>query len=187
MRGNDAPARGFALEQRRATAVCNASEATLAPERRLAPRPDIRQWRTEAIVMLREISATADAMTMQGFDAESNWGRRADWRLLQALDRIHGTPSIADLARVLHVSRQTTHELVRRAEKDGFVEVLQNRHDRRIRQIRLTAGGRTALAWARNKESEWAIELLNGLDIRTIHSTSRILRVLRQRLLARRP
>lgn len=155
-------------------------------QQRRAARPDLRRWRIEGTILMHEISATAEVMeAFRRLDGGRGAARDGHRALLHVVERAWGTPSIADLARALRVRRQSAHELVRRAEREGLIELIENRRDKRIRQIRLTAIGRSALAAARAQEAERVIELLNGLDMRTIRATAHILRVLRQRLLAR--
>ncbi len=78
-------------------------------------RPDLRRWRIEGTLLLDEIRATAEVMAAtQRLDAERDVGSEA-WSLLRAVERTQGMPSIADVARALHIKRQSAHELVRRA------------------------------------------------------------------------
>ena len=103
--------------------------------------------------------------------------------LLVALERSSYCCSISDVARLLHVSRQSAHETVRKAERARLVDLLTNPDDRRILQLVLTPAGRSALKWMWMAESTWLAELLIGLDQHRRATALQVVRVIRQRLL----
>jgi DNA-binding MarR family transcriptional regulator len=103
--------------------------------------------------------------------------------LLRAVERSQYCCAIADVARLLRVSRQRAHQIARSAERIGAVELLTNPDDRRIVQVFLTRAARSELAAARAEERVWAASLLLGLDQHRMSDTTRVLRVIRQRLM----
>ena len=151
-----------------------------------APRanPKTSKWRLAGTELIHEIVATAECIAAaRAADGEPIIRTDAVWSLLCALERSRYCCSISDVARLLRVSRQTAHELARKAELAGQVELLTNPHDRRIVQVLLTPRARSELAAARSGEASWVNVLLNGLDMRQMAATVRVLRVMRQRLL----
>jgi len=103
--------------------------------------------------------------------------------LLRAIERSRYCCAIADVARLLRVSRQRAHQIARSAERVGAVELLTNPDDRRIIQVFLTRAARAELAAARRDRRIWAASLLLGLERHRMSDTTRVLRVIRQRLM----
>ena len=103
--------------------------------------------------------------------------------LLRAVDRSPYCCAIADVARLLRVSRQRAHQIARSAERIGAVELLTNPDDRRIVQVFLTRASRAELDAARSAEKIWAACLLLGLNEHAMARTTRVLRAIRQRLM----
>jgi DNA-binding MarR family transcriptional regulator len=68
------------------------------------------------------------------------------WQLLTTLERAPYCCSISDAARLLRVSRQHVHQVARKAEQSGLIELVPNSDDRRILQVLLTQPGRSRLA-----------------------------------------
>lgn len=150
-------------------------------DRRSSRRPMIHT--VEAVVMIHEIVAAADAITA----ALDPFGTRimrndAQMRMLRVLSRSFGCLSISEVGRRLRVSRQAAHNIVVAAARSGLIRLGTNPHDRRLIQIELTKQGLGELAAADALERRCAITLLNGLETRRMRSTSHILRTLRQRL-----
>ena len=148
-----------------------------------ARRHRLGEWEREATVLIHEILATAERLAA----ARDGAGRRimraeADAKLLAAIARSHGCPSISDLARALRISRQAAHRLVSSAARAGRVNLCPNVDDRRILQVELTAVGRALLNAERSTEASWVITLLNGLDRREIARIAEVLAVIRRRL-----
>ena len=102
--------------------------------------------------------------------------------LLRVIEGSHYCCAIADAARLLGISRQRAHLIVRDAERRGAIELFPNPHDRRILQLQLTRAGRAALAAARAAENAWLAVLLLGLDEHRLATTTHVLRTIRHRL-----
>lgn len=151
------------------------------------PQPPASKWAASSrseLDLIDEIVATAELV----FRARSSGGvplvrRDPIGLLLRAIDRSQYCCAIADVARLLRVSRQRAHQIARGAERIGAVELLSNPDDRRIVQVFLTRAARSELAAARAEERIWAASLLLGLDRHRMSETTRVLRVIRQRLM----
>lgn len=105
------------------------------------------------------------------------------WVLIKAIEKSGCCPSISDVGRLLHVTRQTAHDLVTEAASIGIVELFTPSYDRRIVQVALTAAGRNRLAAVRNGEGFWVTVLLNGLEPPQMQVTTHVLEVIRRRLM----
>ena len=140
-------------------------------------------WRNEAVKFIREIAATAELMQKaRGDDGELVFRTDARYRLLSALERIGGDPSISELARMLRISKQAARQGVIVAARAGLLELLPDPFDRRSIRIALTPRARHALASAHACEFSWVIALLSGLGTREMRLVAHVHRVIRRRL-----
>jgi DNA-binding MarR family transcriptional regulator len=136
------------------------------------------------VELVDEIVATADRVLRARSPEGIPIVRRDPIALLvRAVDRSQYCCAIADVARLLRVSRQRAHQIARSAERIGAVELLANPDDRRIVQVFLTRASRAELGAARSAERIWAARLLLGLDEHAMATTTRVLGVIRQRLM----
>lgn len=148
------------------------------PRRRL-----FAAYHVEATAFLHEIVNAADGLRdARAFDGSPamHFDRQAD--VLRAIERCGGAPTFSDLGRLLRVSRQAARELALAAERRGLVELFTNPDDRRAIQVALAPRGRRELEAQRMPEFAWVFTLLGGLEPAAMRSTSRVLRVIRQRL-----
>jgi len=142
-----------------------------------------RPWDTAAADLVDEIVATAERIAAaRAVGGERVFPDHAVFRLLRTVARSSCCLAIADVARVLRMSRQAAHKLVYAAVATGQVELLPNPDDRRILQVFLTGQGRAELARVRMAEGVWLQLLLSGLADQTMATVTRVLRVIRQRL-----
>jgi DNA-binding MarR family transcriptional regulator len=77
-----------------------------------------------------------------------------------------GTPNMGDLARDMVLDRSALSHNMKPLERDGFVEMLPDEHDKRGRRVALTAAGKSKLAaskalWA---EAQRRFESAYGAD-----------------------
>ncbi len=83
----------------------------------------------------RAITAHPDqALTRLGYS-------RVHHRVLYFIGR-HPGSSINELLAIMRVSKQYLHRPLRRLTDDGYIEVRQDDHDRRIKRLHLTRKGR---------------------------------------------
>jgi DNA-binding MarR family transcriptional regulator len=83
------------------------------------------------------------------------------------------------------VRRQVAHRLAHEAVQAGVIDLVPNPQDKRLLQAVVTPKGRAELAAARIAEQVWLTTLLNGLGDVEMKATTRVVRVIRQRLEAR--
>jgi DNA-binding MarR family transcriptional regulator len=146
-------------------------------------RPVLERRRTAEQDLIDEIVAAARAIA-----AARDWSNepvyRTDgvWRVLETVSTSRYCLAIADLGRALRVRKQVAHELAHAAARRGLIELAPNPHDKRILQLLLTPGGRSELAAARIARNVWRATLLNGLGEHEMAATTRVVRVIRQRL-----
>jgi len=148
------------------------------PRRRL-----FAAYHVEATAFLHEILNVADRLReARAFDGELalHFDRQAE--VLRTIERCGGAPTFSDLGRLLRVSRQAARELALAAERRGVVELFTAPDDRRALQVALSPRGRRVLEAQRMPEFAWVFTLLGGLELPAMRSTSRVLRVIRQRL-----
>jgi len=133
--------------------------------------------------LVREIVATSERIAAaRSSNGEPIYRTDSLWSLLRALETSQYCCAIADAARLLGVSRQRAHLIVRTAERRGVIELLTNPDDRRIVQLQLTRAARGELTAARALEGTWIANLLLGLDEHRLATTTHVLYVIRQRL-----
>jgi DNA-binding MarR family transcriptional regulator len=141
-------------------------------------------WRVEAADFVRGIVDTARLIEAA---CASNGERvfRTDprYKLLAALERIGGWPSISELARELGVSRQAARQQFVAAARGSLLDLVPDPYDRRAIQIGLSPAGRRELGAARVRELVLVTTLLGGLADRHMRLVAHVLRVLRARLL----
>jgi DNA-binding MarR family transcriptional regulator len=139
---------------------------------------------TEAVEFVRGIMDTA-ALIQAAHDTGGEPVFRTDarYKLLAALDRIGGWPSISELGRALRVSKQAARQQVIAAASVGLLELVPDPSDRRSIQIGLTPSGKSQLAAARPRELSLLTMLLGSLGARDMRLVAHVLRVMRARLL----
>jgi DNA-binding MarR family transcriptional regulator len=151
-----------------------------------------RRWlskalRDEQLDFIQGITATATLLQQAGdVNGKLVYPTDARYKLLTALQRIGGWPSISELARALRVSKQAAREQVIGAARAGLLELLPDPHDGRSIQIGLTASGKRELTAVRASQSNLVTTLLTGLEARDMRLVAHVLRVIRDRLLASR-
>lgn len=171
-------------------AVLGSEAVHLARPLRAADRDrSRRRWvaevrRAEAVEFVRGIIDTA-ALIQGAHDTGGEPVFRTDvrYKLLVALDRIGGWPSISELGRALRVSKQACRQQVIAAARIDLLELVPDPSDRRSIQIGLTRSGKSELAAARSRELKLIATLLGGLGARDMRLVAHVLRVMRERLL----
>ena len=141
------------------------------------------RWNVAREDLIYEITATAAKIAA----AKNPYGDpvvRTDpvWALLSAIARSRYCCAMADVGRLMKISRQHAQRLAHEAEHHGFVELARNPDDRRIVQLLLTPRGRSALDQARRGQRLWSAQLLLGLDLPRLVMVTDVVRVIRRRL-----
>ena len=91
----------------------------------------------------------------------------ARWQVLGVAD--HGPAPVANVARIMGLTRQAVQTTADALERDGFVEYRNNPHHRRAKLIVLTDKGRAALRQVEARQAEWADRLgaeIGGQDLK---------------------
>jgi DNA-binding MarR family transcriptional regulator len=143
----------------------------------------LQRWRAAANDLIDEITIAAERIgTARTATGDPVFPTDARSRLLRAIERSPYCLSIADVARVLRVSRQAAHRIAHAAAARGHVDLLTNPDDERILQVLLTPAGRANLHADRAAEAAWLAALLNGLGDHDMAAATHVVRVIRQRL-----
>ena len=86
------------------------------------------------------------------------------------------------LARNLGANRQNVQRIVNDLERDGLVAFEINPHHRRAQLVVLTDKGRQVYDAAGRLQVPWVNGLADGLSVKDIETTDRVISVLRDRL-----
>jgi DNA-binding MarR family transcriptional regulator len=104
----------------------------------------------------------------------------ARWQVLGVVD--HAPAPVANVARLMGLSRQGVQQIADALERDGFIEYLENPHHRRAKLISMTAKGREALRRIEGRHAVWANRLGAGMSLRQLRAAVNGLREARQLL-----
>jgi DNA-binding MarR family transcriptional regulator len=102
----------------------------------------------------------------------------ARWQVLGVVE--HGPISVAHVARVMGLTRQSVQQTADGLEKDGFIVYADNPHHRRSRLMRLTPQGKEALAYVAQRQGQWASQVGSTLNLADLGATLATLRQVRQ-------
>jgi DNA-binding MarR family transcriptional regulator len=155
-----------------------------APPHKTRPRgiPFLRR-RVAEHDLIDEIACTARRIAeARDWNGEPVYRTDGVWRVITTIASSPYCLAIADLARALHIRKQSAHELAHEAARQRLIDLESNPHDKRILQAVLAPRGRAELAAARTAEEIWRATLLNGLGDHGLKATTHVIRVIRQRL-----
>jgi DNA-binding MarR family transcriptional regulator len=97
----------------------------------------------------------------------------ARWQVLAGAEA--GTLTVADIARMLGLARQSVQRVADTLEADGFVTSADNPRHRRAKLLRLTDRGREALTAIQAAQAVWANGLGKTLGERDLRRASEVL------------
>ena len=106
----------------------------------------------------------------------------ARWQILGAIVDVERPEPVAWLARNLGANRQNVQRIVNDLARDGLVEFETNPHHRRAQLVVLTDKGRQVYDAAGRLQVPWVNGLADGLSVKEIETTHRVISVLRDRL-----
>jgi len=106
----------------------------------------------------------------------------ARWEILGAIAAAERPQPVAWLARDLGANRQNVQRIVNDLHKAGLVAFEPNPHHRRAQLVMMTDNGRQAFTAAMRLQAPWVNSLSDGLSVRDVETTHRVIRALRQRL-----
>lgn len=104
----------------------------------------------------------------------------ARWQVLGVVE--HGPAPVANVARIMGLTRQSVQQTADALARDGFVEYLDNPHHRRAKLIALTPRGRKALDRVVESHGAWANRIAPAVSLRRLQTAVNALRELRERL-----
>lgn len=93
----------------------------------------------------------------------------ARWQVLGVVD--HGPATVAEVARIMGLTRQSVRETADALAREGFVVHVDNPDDRRARRIALLPAGRRALRQVEARHAAWANALAASLDPAALQAT----------------
>lgn len=98
----------------------------------------------------------------------------ARWQVLGVVD--HEPATVAQVARVMGLTRQTVRQTATALAGDGMIEFQDNPRDRRARLIALTDSGRSALRQVERRQASWANEVAARTSEAEMRAATGILR-----------
>ncbi len=104
----------------------------------------------------------------------------ARWQVLGVVE--HGPAPVANVARIMGLTRQSVQQTADALARDGFVEYLDNPHHRRAKLIALTPRGREALDHVVESHAEWANRIAPAVSLQRLRAAVTALRQVRERL-----
>jgi DNA-binding MarR family transcriptional regulator len=108
----------------------------------------------------------------------------ARWQVLGAMGMSIQALPVAQIARNMGLSRQAVQRVVNELATQGLVRFAANPHHQRAKLVLMTGKGRTVFEAAMKRQSPWANALADGLSTMDVEITSRVLRAIRDKLLA---
>jgi DNA-binding MarR family transcriptional regulator len=106
----------------------------------------------------------------------------ARWQILGAIVLAERPQPVAWLARDLGANRQNVQRIVNDLERDGLVRFETNPHHRRAQLVVVTDKGRQSFDAAMRLQLPWVNGLADGLAVKDIEITARVMTALRGKL-----
>lgn len=106
----------------------------------------------------------------------------ARWQILGAIVDTERPEPVAWLARNLGANRQNVQRIVNDLKEEGLVTFQVNPHHRRAQLVVLTDKGQQTFEAAMSLQAPWINTLSEGLVVRDIETTHRVLTALRRKL-----
>jgi DNA-binding MarR family transcriptional regulator len=97
----------------------------------------------------------------------------ARWQVLAAIE--DGPATVADIARVLGLARQSVQRVADVLADDGLVVYEDNPRHRRAKLLRLTPPGRQALVEIQTAQREWADAIATNLPVAEVRRANALL------------
>ncbi|QQQ80770.1 MarR family transcriptional regulator [Saccharothrix sp. 6-C] len=98
----------------------------------------------------------------------------ARWQVLGVVD--HGPRTIAQVARVMGLTRQAVRQTAAGLVRDGMAEFRDNVRDRRARLLALTPRGRAALREVELRQAAWANDVAARMPLAELRAVTGTLR-----------
>lgn len=106
----------------------------------------------------------------------------ARWQVLGTIVAADRPQPVAWLARDMGANRQNLQRIVNDLATEGLVEFRQNPHHRRAQLVVLTGKGMKTFADAMDQQVPWINKLAEGLALKDIETTQKVITALRGKL-----
>jgi DNA-binding MarR family transcriptional regulator len=106
----------------------------------------------------------------------------ARWQILGAIVAAERPQPVAWLARDLGANRQNVQRIINDLERERLVAFETNPHHRRAQLVVLTDKGRETYEAAMRLQAPWISSLADGLSVKDIETTHRVMTGLRKKL-----
>jgi len=106
----------------------------------------------------------------------------ARWQVLGAIAVAPVPLSVAQIARLMGLTRQAVQRLANDMERDGLLRFAINPYHQRAKLVVMTPRGQTVYGAAMKRQAPWAQALAQGLTAQQIVAATVILKRLRERL-----
>jgi DNA-binding MarR family transcriptional regulator len=106
----------------------------------------------------------------------------ARWQILGAIVAAERPQPVAWLARDLGANRQNVQRIVNDLQRSGLVAFEANPHHRRAQLVVLTKKGSQTFDAAMRLQAPWINSLSDGLSVKDIETTHRVMKALRHKL-----
>lgn len=104
----------------------------------------------------------------------------ARWQVLGVVE--HGPVPVANVARVMGLTRQSVQQTADGLAEDGLIEYIENPHHRRAKLMVMTPKGRKALDYVVERHAEWANQIGGKQSLEALREAVTVLRQLRESL-----
>ncbi|MBI4783854.1 MAG: MarR family transcriptional regulator [Oscillatoriophycideae cyanobacterium NC_groundwater_1537_Pr4_S-0.65um_50_18] len=109
----------------------------------------------------------------------------ARWQVLGVVE--HQPTSVAHVARIMGLSRQSVQQTANALAADGFIIYTDNPHHRRAKLMTLTPKGRKALDYVQHCQVDWANQVGDALSLEALRTAVTVLRQLEKHLEMHKP
>lgn len=106
----------------------------------------------------------------------------ARWQILGAIVAAERPQPVAWLARDLGANRQNVQRITNDLEREGLVTFATNPHHKRAQLVVLTDKGKRSFKSAMDLQAPWVNDLANGLSVKDLETTHRVILALRKKL-----
>lgn len=104
----------------------------------------------------------------------------ARWQVLGVVE--HGPAPVANVARVMGLTRQSVQQIADGLARAGLIEWSKNPHHRRAKLMVMTPNGRKAMDFVARRHTVWANGIGNEHDANTLAATLAALKTVRATL-----
>ncbi|HFI0647533.1 TPA: MarR family winged helix-turn-helix transcriptional regulator, partial [Streptococcus suis] len=112
--------------------------------------------------LLNQIEQICETIAKE-YDVEHLAGPQG-WALRFMSERVDGETFVKDIEAELKISKSVTSNLVKRMEKNGFIQVLPSQVDRRYKQVVLTEKGQSKICHLKAFHEEMHHSLFWGIQ-----------------------